>query len=68
MNPRQFFQLVVSMREAQREYFKTRSRSSLERSKELEWRVDNEINRVINIRPDVRPSPPPKPPSLFETE
>lgn len=65
MNAQQFFQLVASMREAQREYFKTRSRSSLERSKALERRVDDEIKRVTAIRPDAAPSPP-KTPGLFD--
>lgn len=35
--------LVKQMREAQREYFRTRSRESLQASKALERRVDEEI-------------------------
>ena len=38
-----FMSLVKQMREAQREYFRTRSRESLQASKALEKRVDEEI-------------------------
>ena len=38
-----FMQLVKDMREAQKEYFSTRSKESLQRSKDLERRVDEEI-------------------------
>lgn len=38
-----FMQLVKDMREAQKEYFSTRSKESLQRSKALERRVDEEI-------------------------
>ncbi|MCM1379544.1 MAG: hypothetical protein NC190_05510 [Bacteroides sp.] len=64
MNPQQFFQLVTAMREAQRDYFKSRSRSALERSKHLERLVDTEIDRVKELRPDVI-QPTPKTASLF---
>ena len=37
------------MRAAQKDYFKTRSKSSIEQSKDLEKRVDAEIQRVNNI-------------------
>lgn len=57
MNAKQFFDLTASMREAQKEYFKTRSRDALYRSKTLEKRIDEEIERVNNItRPDVQPT------------
>lgn len=36
-----FFRLVKAMREAQREYFSTRSRDALTKSLALEKRVDN---------------------------
>lgn len=49
MNARQFFDKVVEMRRLQKDYFKTRSKSSLEQSKDLEKRVDAEIQRVNNI-------------------
>lgn len=54
MNPRQFFDLVADMRSSQKEYFKTRSSQSLQKSKELERKVDDEIERVNNI---INPSP-----------
>ena len=38
-----FMQLVKDMREAQKKYFSTRSKESLQRSKALERRVDEEI-------------------------
>lgn len=49
MDKRQFFDKVAAMREAQREYFRTRSRSSLEKSKGLEREIDTEIQRVYAI-------------------
>lgn len=58
MNPEQFFQTVVRMRESQKEYFKTRSRTSLEESKRLEKLIDDEINRVKKIKPDAIPKQP----------
>lgn len=41
-----FAYLVAAMREAQRDYFETRDRESLSRSKELERRVDQECQRI----------------------
>ena len=49
MNAKEFFGLVKEMRFAQIEYFKTRSSDSLKRSKALEKRVDNEIERVEKV-------------------
>ena len=46
MDARQFYDLVVKMRQTQREYFKTRSKQVLEESKRLEKQVDDEIARV----------------------
>ena len=54
INPRQFFDLVADMRSSQKEYFRTRSSQSLQKSKELERKVDAEIERVNNI---INPSP-----------
>ena len=54
MNAKQFFDLVSEMRSSQKEYFKTRSSQSLQKSKELERKVDAEIERVNNI---INPSP-----------
>lgn len=49
MNARAFFVLVSQMRAKQKEYFKTRTSSSLTESKRLEKAVDNEIARVDKI-------------------
>ena len=57
MTDNQFRDLVRRMREAQREYFKTRSHFVLQRSKELEKAVDAEL------KTDDRPEPPQ--PTLF---
>lgn len=58
MDAGDFFKLVVRMRNAQKDYFKTKSRSSLETSKRLEALVDAEIARVARIRPDMIPQDP----------
>ena len=49
MTAKEFFQLVVRMRKAQQEYFKTRSGASLQDSKRYEKEVDIEIKRVTHI-------------------
>ena len=49
MKPREFFDLVVSLRQAQREYFKTHKTDALIESKRLEGLVDAEIDRVQKI-------------------
>lgn len=46
MNAKQFFDLVAQMREAQKQYYKERTRVNLNTAKDLEKAVDNEINRV----------------------
>lgn len=46
MNAREFFELVAEMRTAQKEYFRTRDRQALARSKSAEALVDSEISRV----------------------
>lgn len=46
MTARDFFELVARMRRSQKEYFKNRSRLYLRESKELEQKVDAEIERV----------------------
>lgn len=53
MNAREFFDTVAKMREAQKSYFRTRSKSSLEKSKELEKKVDDEIRRVTSLFPNI---------------
>lgn len=50
MNARQFYDTVVKMRKAQRDYFRTRSQRYLNESKELEAQVDAEIKRVEQIQ------------------
>ena len=49
MNARDFFDLVSDMRQAQKDYFRTRDKEILVKSKELEKRVDDEIKRVTTI-------------------
>ncbi len=49
MTAREFFYLVSQMREAQRDYFKTRDQSILRRARALEGDVDAEIFRVKAI-------------------
>ena len=49
MNARQFFDKVVEMRRLQKEYFKTRSHLTLEKSKAIEKEIDKEIKRVQDI-------------------
>lgn len=49
MNAKEFFNLVSQMRQAQREYFKTRNNTVLQQSKDLENLVDKEIDRVNRI-------------------
>ena len=49
MKARQFFDLVSEVRDAQKSYFKTRSKEDLQRSFTLEKQLDAEIERVKNI-------------------
>lgn len=49
MTSREFFDKVAEMRRAQRDYFKTRDKDTLIRSKQLEKEVDDEIKRVTEI-------------------
>ena len=49
MSPKEFFDKVVKMRAAQKEYFKFRSTTSLNASKGLEKEIDDEIARVQKI-------------------
>lgn len=43
---KEFIALVLEMRAAQKEYFKTRSKDVLNRSKELERKVDAELQNI----------------------
>lgn len=49
MNARQFYDTVVKMRTAQREYFATKDRDALVRAKALEEEIDTEIARVTRV-------------------
>ena len=55
MEERQIVTAVKLMREAQKEYFRTRSHDSLRKSKALEKRVDNMMDEYFK----------PKQPGLF---
>jgi hypothetical protein len=46
MTEKEFFTLVVQMRNAQKLYFRNRDKSDLQSSKKLEKLVDDEIRRV----------------------
>lgn len=49
MTARAFFELVAQMRHHQKDYFKTKSAEALRYSKDLERKVDAEIQRVQKI-------------------
>lgn len=51
MNAKEFFNLVMRMREAQKEYFKTHSSLDLRQAKTLEKEIDAEIERVNTLAP-----------------
>ena len=50
MTAKEFYNLVVKMRKAQSDYFRTRSQRALLESKEYEREVDAEIKRVEQIQ------------------
>ena len=52
MNAREFYNTVKSMREAQKNYFKFRTKQFLEESKALERTIDAEIKRVDKTERD----------------
>lgn len=49
MTHREFFDKVAAMRDAQKKYFKSRSRFDLDTAKRLEREIDDEITRVAAI-------------------
>lgn len=49
MDAKTFFTKVTLMRKAQKEYFKSRSKTALLNSKTIEAEIDKEIERVNNI-------------------
>ena len=55
MNPQEFFNLVEEMRMQQKKYFSSRNTETLQKSKKLEWQVDEEIARIRAIL--ARPQP-----------
>lgn len=55
MTPREFFYLVAQMRQAQRDYFKSRDRKVLALARALEGDVDREILRVKALDPTPAP-------------
>lgn len=63
MNSRTFFEKVALLREAQKEYFRTRSRAALTKSKALEAEIDREIERVRAM--GYAPPSQPQQPNLF---
>lgn len=46
MSPKQFFDLVVQMRQKQRDYAKSKDGTALRYARDLERRVDEEIKRA----------------------
>lgn len=50
MTPREFFDKVAAMRDAQKRFFKSHSSFDLQESKRLEREIDNEIARVVAIQ------------------
>ena len=57
MTAREFFYLVAQMRQAQNDYFKTRSQLDLRHARALERDVDYEIQRVKAITATTPPEP-----------
>ena len=49
MTPKEFYDKVVEMRKAQKEYFRFRAPSALSKSKQLEAAIDAEIKRVEQL-------------------
>lgn len=47
---KEFIELVREMRNAQKEYFKKRTKDALNRSKELERKVDAELQSINNTQ------------------
>jgi hypothetical protein len=48
MNSNQLASLVKEMRDAQKKYFKERTQSALTASKDLEKKVDQEVEKILN--------------------
>lgn len=63
MKPNEILELVAEMRDAQREYFRTRDYEVLRKSKALEKRVDTELAQLKQEKSD---TPAPTTLSLFD--
>lgn len=50
MNAKEFFDKVVEMRKNQKAYFKTRDAVALQKAKECEREIDNEIKRIEEMK------------------
>ncbi len=57
MDKRVFFEKVALMREAQKEYFRSRSHEALRKSKALEAEIDREIERVRSMGYEAQTQP-----------
>lgn len=55
MNAKQFFDLVATMRSAQREWYSTHNYNVMSRAKQLEGQVDAEIARARQVLEGRRP-------------
>ena len=53
MTPQQFAELVEEMRHAQKEYFRTRTKSNLDTCKRIEKRVDLALQRLRDGQKDL---------------
>ena len=67
MNAKEFYDTVKEMREAQKEWFKTKSKAAIVRSKVLEKKIDQEIERVEGIL-NPQPQPDENQLKLFDNE
>lgn len=65
MNAKEFYDTVKEMREAQKEWFKTKSRVAIVRSKVLEKKIDQETARVEAL---MNPQPNENQLKLFDNE
>jgi len=55
MNPKEFFSLVIKMRNAQKIYFRNKTYENLQNAKDVEKQVDSEIRRVqkLQVEPEL---------------
>ena len=54
---KQFAELVVEMRRTQKEFFKSRSYTVMQKSKILEKEVDEKAAKILNVNQDVEKQP-----------